>query len=102
MREGLVLHEIIYNERGNPVDFRYLDVNPVFERMTGLLRDDLVGKLLSETPRWYDSDWPGDYLKVAFSGKPYRVEIFIPDLDRHFDIVAFRPQTVNVLRLFPI
>lgn len=92
MREGLVLHDIVLDENGNPVDFRYIDVNPVFERLTGLQREEVVGKLLSQTPLWYDADWPGDYLKVARSGRSYRVEIYVPELDRHFDIVAFRPQ----------
>ena len=33
--EGFALHEIICNDDGMPVDYRYLSVNPAFEKMVG-------------------------------------------------------------------
>jgi PAS domain-containing protein len=36
MLSGLALHEIILDADGRPVDYRFLEVNPAFERLTGL------------------------------------------------------------------
>ena len=36
MIEGSALHEIICDENGKPVDYRFLEMNPAFETMTGL------------------------------------------------------------------
>jgi PAS domain-containing protein len=36
MLDGFSLHEIICDAGGRPVDYRFLEVNPAFERHTGL------------------------------------------------------------------
>jgi len=48
MTEGFALHEIILDENGEPYDYRFLDVNPAFERLTGLKREDVIGKTHNE------------------------------------------------------
>ena len=42
MSEGFALHEIICDEKGRPIDYRFTDVNPTFERMTGLKKEDVI------------------------------------------------------------
>ncbi|MFN2312796.1 MAG: response regulator, partial [Spirochaetia bacterium] len=53
MLDGFALHEIICDSSGEPVDYRFLDVNPAFERMTGLRATEILGrtvlKVLPET-----------------------------------------------------
>jgi PAS domain-containing protein len=34
--EGFCIVEVIFDEAGEPVDYRFLEVNPAFERHTGL------------------------------------------------------------------
>jgi PAS domain S-box-containing protein len=48
MLNGCALHEIICDKGGKPVDYRYLDVNPAFEEMTGFSAKDLLGKTTLE------------------------------------------------------
>ena len=48
MTEGFALHEIICDEAGKPCDYRFLEINPAFERLTGLKREEVVGKTLSQ------------------------------------------------------
>ena len=50
MNEGFALHELLYDESGEPCDYRFLDVNPAFERLTGLKRQDVVGKTVVRSP----------------------------------------------------
>ena len=44
MTEGFALHEIICDQDGQPCDYRFLDINPAFESLTGLKRDEVLGK----------------------------------------------------------
>lgn len=43
MLDGFALHEIICDDPGKPVNYRFLDVNASFERLTGLSRERIVG-----------------------------------------------------------
>ena len=47
MTEGFALHEIICDEQGEPCDYRFLDINPAFEKLTGLKREDVIDKTLT-------------------------------------------------------
>ena len=47
MQEGFYLAEMIF-EDDIPVDYRYLDVNPAFEKLMGHPRDQLIGRTANE------------------------------------------------------
>jgi PAS domain S-box-containing protein len=91
MLDGFALHEILCDAQGNPVDYRFLAVNPAFERMTGLSARAVVGRTVREIlpgiePRWIDA-----YGRVALTGEPISFEDYSRDLDKHFEVRAFRP-----------
>ena len=48
MTEGFGIHELIYDKDGTPGDYRFLDINPAFERITGLKREQVIGKTYHE------------------------------------------------------
>ena len=82
MTEGFALHEIICDEDGKPCDYRFLDINPAFERLTGLKRAEVVGKLMSQVPQLEGDDpkWIEVYGKVALTGEPINFENYSPAL----------------------
>ena len=43
LTEGVALHEMIYDENGKAVDYRILDINPSYEKHTGLLHKKAKG-----------------------------------------------------------
>ena len=45
---AVALHEIIVDDEGKPVDYRFLAVNRAFEELTGLSAKDLVGRRVLE------------------------------------------------------
>ncbi|MCX5684584.1 MAG: PAS domain S-box protein [Planctomycetota bacterium] len=91
MSEGFALHEIITNEAGTPVDYRFLDINPAFERLTGLRRENVVGRRVLEVLPDNDPYWVEAYGKVALTGEPARLENFATPLDRWYEAFAYRP-----------
>jgi len=71
-------HARIIRERGEAVDWEYLDVNPAFERLTGL--KDVVGRRLTEVIPGILETEPGildAFGRVAATGAPERLELFM-------------------------
>jgi PAS domain S-box-containing protein len=92
MIEAFALHEIILNEKGKPVNYRFLDANKAFERMTGLKVADIVGKTVKEILPGTEEVWIERYGQVALTGKPLTFESYHQELDRHYHVVAFSNQ----------
>jgi two-component system CheB/CheR fusion protein len=91
MFNGFALHEIICDEAGKPVDYRFLAVNPAFERMTGLKSEQVLGKTVLEIMPDTEKFWIDTYGGVALTGKAVRFEKYSPQVGKRFQITAFRP-----------
>ncbi|MBU1105341.1 MAG: PAS domain S-box protein [Candidatus Riflebacteria bacterium] len=88
---GFALHEIICNADGQPVDYRFLAVNPAFEKLTGLKAKDLVGKTVLEALPATEKYWIEQYGKVALTGESVEFENYSSELDKHYLVLAYRP-----------
>ena len=91
MINGFALHEIIINDKGLPIDYRFLDVNPAFEKLTNLKKKYLVGKTVLEVMPKTEFSWIEKYGKVALTGKPILFENYSQEFDRYYQVTAFRP-----------
>ena len=100
MLEGFALHEIICDAEGKPVDYRFLSMNPAFERLTGLTAADIVGKTVRHVMPQTESSWIERYGKVALTGEPTKFENFAQELDRHYKVTAFCPRKGQFAVLF--
>ncbi len=88
---GVAVHRLILNERGEPVDYVFLEVNPAFEVHTGLKACDVLGKTVSEViPGIEDTDFIHRYGKVVLTGDPTSFEQYSPTLGRHYAINAYK------------
>ena len=96
MTEGFGLTEVIYNSEGKPIDFRYLDINPAFERYLGVNREQLLGKKMRETFPNVRPIAIEKYGEVALSGQPINFEIFSKVANKFLDIYAFSPEKGKV------
>ncbi|MDO8837204.1 MAG: ATP-binding protein, partial [Vicinamibacterales bacterium] len=92
MLDGFALHEIICDENGAPVDYRFLAVNPAFERLTGLKGVDIIGRTVSAILPGTEPHWIQTYGRVALTGEPVFFEEYTEPLGRHFQVTAFRPE----------
>jgi PAS domain S-box-containing protein len=91
MNEGVCLHEIIYNKKGKQVDYKILDINPMYEKITNLTKNDVIGKLASEVYHTGKPPYIDIYAQVAFTGKPESFETYFPPMKKHFNISVFSP-----------
>ena len=91
MLDGFALHEIICDESGKPADYRFLAVNPAFERLTGLKASDLVGRRVLDALPQTEAHWIDTYGQVALSGEPIHFENYSRELDCHYEVTAYCP-----------
>lgn len=99
--EGFCTIEVIFDAGGKPVDYRFLEVNPAFEKQTGL--HNAQGKLMRNLAPNHEAHWFEIYGKIAFTGVPMHFENEARALGRHYDVFAYRvggPESRKVAILF--
>ncbi len=84
--EGYCLCEIILDEEGKPVDYRFLEVNPLFEKQTGL--KDAVGRTAYSLVPDLEPKWLETYAEVALEGKAQRFSMGSNAMGKWFDVFA--------------
>ncbi|MDP3581117.1 MAG: PAS domain-containing sensor histidine kinase [Ignavibacteria bacterium] len=92
MQSGFAYHEIILNKRGKVVDYKFLAVNPMFEKLTGLKNKDIVNRTVLEILPGTEKYWFETYGKVALTGKPIRFEHFSKTIGKYFKVLAYSPE----------
>ncbi len=100
MSEGVCLHEIIYDGLGKAVDYRVLDINPSYELITGLSREEVIGIRASELYGTGKPPYIEIYAKAAATGLPASFETYFPPMDKHFGISVFSPRKGQFATVF--
>ncbi|WP_051244134.1 response regulator [Azohydromonas australica] len=98
---GLSIIEVLFDEHDKPTDFRFLEVNPAFERQTGLR--GAVGRRMREIVPAHEDHWFEAYGRIALTGEPMRFENEAAQLQRWYEVYAYRhgePQQRQVAVLF--
>jgi PAS domain-containing protein len=91
MNEGVALHEVIVDETGTPMDYTILDVNPAYETIMGLKRDQAVGKRASAVYGVNKPPYLDVYAKVASTGLPISFQTTFEPMQKSFRISVFSP-----------
>jgi PAS domain S-box-containing protein len=92
---GVAHYQIVLDAARQPVDYVFLEVNDVFERLTRLSRDDLVGKRVTQVIPGIERgsvDWIPLYSEVALKGQAAHFDHFFEGLRRWFSVTAYCPE----------
>jgi len=89
MLDGFALCEVICDEAGEPVDFRFITVNPAYERLTGLRGRDVIGKTVREVLPGIEDTWVRRFGKVALTGEPVSFVDYAAPLGKYFEVKAY-------------
>ncbi len=87
MNCGVAYHKILLDGEGRPVDYEFLDINPAFERLTGLKRQEVIGRRVTEVIpgiKEADFDWIVRYGKVALTGEEIQFEQYFEPLGNRY------------------
>jgi PAS domain S-box-containing protein len=99
--EGFCVIEMIFDSSQKPVDYRFIEVNPAFERQAGM--HGATGKRMLEFVSEIEPHWLDNYGRVALTGQPIRFADEYKSLGSWFDVYAFRvgdPENRRVAVLF--
>lgn len=80
--------EMLYDVQQRPVDYRFVEVNPAFEKQAGMR--DVTGKRMLEFVSSIEAHWLENYDRVVKTGQSNRFAAEYKGLDRWFDVYAFR------------
>ncbi len=90
MASGLALHEMIFDAEGNPVDYRFLDINTGFEELTGVKAENIINKTILQVLPKNEKIWIENYGKVVTTGNPVMFESYSQGLDKYFRVRAYK------------
>ncbi|MBX3390608.1 MAG: PAS domain S-box protein [Phycisphaeraceae bacterium] len=99
--EGFCIIEMLYDANGKPVDYRFLEISPSFEKQTGI--SNAVGRRMREIAPNHEEHWFTCYGRVALTGEASRFQHRAEALNRWYDVYAFRfgePASRQVAILF--
>ncbi len=88
---GWAYHKIIVDEKNKPVDYIFLEVNEAFEKLTGLKRENIIGKRVTEALPGIEkdsADWIGKYGEVALTGGEIKFENYSEGIKKWVSVSA--------------
>ncbi len=88
MTEGFMICELIYDEHNKPMNWRWLEVNPAFERQVGLASEQTVGKRRTDVFPVMDDVLLEKYARVVRTQQPLEFETYSKSVDRWFYLRA--------------
>ncbi|MGM0562606.1 MAG: MASE3 domain-containing protein [Pseudomonadota bacterium] len=100
MTEAFALHEIITGQDGTPTDYRFIEINPAFENLTGLEREKVVGRTVREVLPNTKDYWIDIYGKVALTGDPAHIERYSAKLKRWYEAFIYQTEPGRFAGLF--
>ncbi|MDD4427431.1 MAG: PAS domain S-box protein [Paludibacter sp.] len=100
---GYAYHRIVLDDKGNPADYVFLEVNKGFETLTGLEREKVLNKSIKEVlPEIVNEDfnWVNIYSDVALNGQEKEFDQYSSPLDKWFRVHIFSPEKHHFTTLF--
>ncbi|MES2462517.1 MAG: PAS domain S-box protein [Armatimonadota bacterium] len=75
--DAVLLGEVIPDARGRAADFRHLEVNPSYTRLTGRTPDQVIGKTATDVLGENAASWIAAGGRAGVEGRPIRIEDYI-------------------------
>ncbi|MHA7065587.1 PAS domain-containing protein [Azospirillum argentinense] len=99
MDQGYAECELIRDPDGRATDLRYIELNPAYERLTGIPVAEVLGRTVREVIPNFDDWWIATYDRIVRDGRPERVENQVATLGRWYEAHVYprRGQRFTVL-----
>jgi PAS domain S-box-containing protein len=103
MINGYAYCQMIFDEEGKPVDFVYLEVNAAFEKLTGIKKEMVLGKKVTEAIPGIEKTNPElfeIYGRAAQTGKEEKFEVYLKPLNVWLSIAVYSPKIGYFVAVF--
>lgn len=91
MKEGMAFHQVIYDEKNQPIDYRILSVNQSFLDMFHMDESMIVNKTIKEICPKIKRAHINKYADVAIHQKTIQFDMFHETLKKRFSLTAYSP-----------
>ena len=85
---GIAVHKMLYDQYGVPYDYRFIEINDTFAKITGLDKN-IIGKTVLEVLPKTEKYWIDTYSEVVRTGKSITYSNYSANMDRWYEVVAF-------------
>ena len=92
MTEMVVVHELLFDDKGMPCNYRILDCNQAFCRITKIKKEIAVGKTATQVYNTDSAPYMDVYARVAQSGEPDEFVTYYASMDKHFLVSVVSPR----------
>ncbi|MDR3601537.1 MAG: PAS domain S-box protein [Desulfosporosinus sp.] len=100
---GQAQYKIIFDADGKPIDYLITEVNPAYERMTRLTRNELIGNQATKLFSGLENssvNWIGIFEEVALTGKSVAMEVYSDVMNRWYDTLYYCPKPGYAASIF--
>ena len=98
--KGFMHCELIYDSQGNPVDFRFLNVNSAYEAHSGLKPSFMIGKTVKETFPGIEKVWIDQFASAVIDKKPCKFTEYNHNIGKHYLTHCFSPVENQFIAVF--
>lgn len=82
-------HEMIFDKKGRPIDYKFVYVNEFFCESLGLKEEDVIGKTVLDILPNTEPFWIDTFGEVVLKQQPKQLIDHTVEFDRYFDVYAF-------------
>ena len=100
---GWALNKVIMDDYGKPIDYSLIELNPIFERIKGYKRDEILEKKVTEIiPGIGNSEVSriGLFGEIALTGKSVSREVHSENSNKWYETYYYCPQPGCVASIF--
>jgi len=83
-------HELIYDDKGNPVDYRYCYVNQSFCDLLGKTKEEMIGHLAYVIFPNLEKTYLKKYADIVKTGESLMFTDYTKEMDTYFNIYAYK------------
>jgi PAS domain S-box-containing protein len=100
MMNAFALHEMIFDETGEAIDYKFLEVNPAWEKIVGIKAESVIGKRIKEIMPNIEDSWIQCYGKVAKTGISEAFEDYNAATHKYYQVYAYCPSYGKFAAIF--
>jgi PAS domain S-box-containing protein len=90
MMNAFGLHEMIFNEKGEPIDYVFLEVNPIWEKVVGIKAKNVINKSVREIMPSIEQTWIERYGRIVLTGIPEEFVDYNAATQKYYNVFAYK------------
>lgn len=90
MLNAFGLHEMIFNEKDEPIDYVFLEVNPIWENVVGIKASNVIGKRIRDIMPKIEQNWIDRYGRIVSTGIPEEFVDYNASTQKYYNVSAYK------------